>query len=169
MLIIGHELVEFSPFIEVSSPADIDERDNFLFKFSEKLVKICKENGRTFSVYASTKTQVILANAFGAKFIIVPNKFIPVAQKLADDYIFDSKIATVIRRNSQIDKMADLGIDAVIFYRAIDGSSVSFKAQMTNLQNLPRKIRKMQLPKVPQLPQNGATAKINKFFKRGDE
>lgn len=61
-----------------------------------------------------------MANALGAKFIIIKNEnIIHEIQNLATYYLFDSKIAMIVNDKNDILRAIKLRIDAVIYRRAI--------------------------------------------------
>lgn len=123
MQIIGHELVEFKKLKEVTDLQNVINFDDLVFKFDEVLIKTAIDTNKTFSIYASNPNEVILSNAFGAKFIIISkeNSFlIKEAMKFADYYLFDSKVATIVDNfGDDLSIALNLGLDAVIHRTAI--------------------------------------------------
>ncbi|QKF64260.1 hypothetical protein [Campylobacter corcagiensis] len=123
MQIIGHELIKFNKFKEVSDVQNLVNFDNVIFKFSEELIKAALDTNKTFSVYANSQNEVVLANALGAKFIVISNEnsfLIQEAMKYAEYYLFDSKIATIVDNfDNDLNIALNLGVDAVIHRAAI--------------------------------------------------
>lgn len=123
MQIIGHELINFKKFKEVTDVQNLVKFENLIFKFDEELIKAAIDTNKTFSVYVNSSNEVILANAFGAKFIVISNEnsfLIKEALKYAEYYLFDSKIATIVDNfDNDLNIALNLGLDAVIHRAAI--------------------------------------------------
>jgi hypothetical protein len=64
-------------------------------------------------------TELVYASAFNASYCIVTQKLAKTAQKIAENYLFDTKILVHIENEDEIEEMALLGIDGVIFLEAI--------------------------------------------------
>ncbi|CUU78513.1 hypothetical protein FFA43_08110 [Campylobacter hyointestinalis subsp. hyointestinalis] len=64
----------------------------------------------------NSKKQAIFANANSVKFIVCDNlSFARVLQSIANDYLFDSKIALLINDDIELEAACDARIDAVIY------------------------------------------------------
>lgn len=140
MIIIGDELIDFEYFNEIHTMAEISRFDNLLFKFDREFIKLSKALGKNFSVRTNNKTEILLANAAGAKFIIVSPKIAKQTQEMAEYYLFDAKIAVTTHFVRNIKKLAELKIDAVILNSAIISQSGTFSG-------LTSKFSKFSLPK----------------------
>ena len=57
----------------------------------------------------------IYSNSMKAKYIICEEKIIDTVQKLAETYLFDSKILSYITSENEIEKLAIQGVDGVVF------------------------------------------------------
>ncbi|ABK82660.1 hypothetical protein Q4Y15_001257 [Campylobacter fetus] len=69
-----------------------------------------------------SKKEAIFANANGVKFIVCDNlNFARQLQALANDYIFDSKIAVLICDDFELEAAIDARIDASIYKSVIRG------------------------------------------------
>ena len=103
MIIIGSELISYEPvFLAKFEPKSLGLKSNFIL--------------------VSDIKQALIANANGVKFIVCDSlKLAKKLQKLADDYLFDSKIALIINSNEELQKAAKKRIDAVIYKSAITG------------------------------------------------
>ena len=118
MIILGHKLIKFEPFYFIDTLSDVVKFDNLLFEFNENLVE--KALNKSFSIIANNVTEVVLSNAFGAKFIIINDKsLVKEAANLAEHYLFDSKITLIIEDESELKEAINLRVDAVIFRKAI--------------------------------------------------
>ena len=103
MIIIGSELISYEPvFLAKFEPKSLGLKSNFIL--------------------VSDIKQALIANANGVKFIVCDSlKLAKKLQKLADDYLFDSKIALIINSDEELQKAAKKRIDAVIYKSAIRG------------------------------------------------
>ena len=119
MQIIGHKLIEYKNFNLIQTVENILNFDNLIFEYNEDFIKNAKDNGKTFSVIARNLNEAILANALKAKFIIIEKNNISIAKevvKLAEFYLFDSKIAIIIENyEKDLLNAINLKVDAVIF------------------------------------------------------
>ena len=126
MIIIGHRLIKFEPFTEVKNFDEVAKFDNLLFKFNPKFIESAQLLGKKFSVKANRVQDILLANAAGASFIVVDKKFAKIAQDLAGNYLFDAKIACIVRSERNLKELAEIGVDAAIFKNGIRFLSHSF-------------------------------------------
>ncbi|MDL0089378.1 hypothetical protein [Campylobacter gastrosuis] len=117
MQILGHDLIAYEPLIFTKD----EIYENCFFEFDKALIKKAKEQNAQFSVVCDDLTKAILANASGAKFIICDIKNAKNFAKMAEFYLFDSKIACVIDDEAEIAILAYLGVDVAIFREAIRG------------------------------------------------
>ena len=123
MILIGHKLVPYAPLYRVSTVKDIQSTQPnsiVLFDFSnEELLHYCKDNELIFSLHVKNLTEACIANALGAKFILVAEKLAVQAQNVANEYLFDSKIILHIKDELQIENAIKNSIDGIIFTSAI--------------------------------------------------
>lgn len=124
MQIIGHKLIEYKNFNLIRTVENILNFDNLIFEYNEDFIKNAKDNGKTFSVIARNLNEAILANALKAKFIIIEKNNISIAKevvKLAEFYLFDSKIAIIIENyEKDLLNAINLKVDAVIYKNIIN-------------------------------------------------
>ncbi|VYS78722.1 hypothetical protein [Campylobacter ureolyticus] len=124
MQIIGHKLIECKNFNLIQTVENILNFDNLIFEYNEDFIKNAKDNGKTFSVIARNLNEAILANALKAKFIIIEKNNISIAKevvKLAEFYLFDSKIAIIIENyEKDLLNAINLKVDAVIYKNIIN-------------------------------------------------
>lgn len=67
-------------------------------------------------VKVKNKIQAVLANANGVKFIVCDNlNLAKQLQSLANDYLFDSKIALIVSDDDELGSAIDARIDAAIY------------------------------------------------------
>jgi len=125
MLLFGHRLISSPLFYHVF---DIDmitktpPSSQIYLEYSEKNLDIIEHlylNKIIFALYVSNITELIYASALGANYIIVDKKDAKTAQNIAETYLFDAKILTHVTNEEEIEEIALLGIDGVIFPEAI--------------------------------------------------
>ena len=125
MLIFGHRFIGSDSFYHVQ---DIESISNtppssiVHIEFSEKNLDIIAHAGINkiqTSICAKDITQIIYASTFGASFIVVPSELAKSAQTIANEYLFDAKILVLIENEDEIEELALLGVDGVIFSSAI--------------------------------------------------
>nr|WP_314887615.1 hypothetical protein [uncultured Campylobacter sp.] len=121
MQLIGHELVPYEPLFWHENVEQIEAGKQNLFKFDEAAIKQAQELGANFSVEAENINEVIVANAAGAKFIIVPRDLVGKAAKLAQDYLFDAQICVIIESQNELAALSETGADVAIFKNAVIG------------------------------------------------
>ena len=130
MIILGHALVPYEPLYLIKNGDEIFKYDNLLFKFNDRLIAAAQKAQKKFSVITNDINEILLANGAGARFIIVDKKSAAAAQKLANDYLFDAKIAMFIGSARALKGLAELGIDAAIFKDAIANAPKSLLASI---------------------------------------
>jgi hypothetical protein len=125
MLIYGHDWIGGSKFVKVFSLDDINKSSNSDILLLEPLnvsidlAKHCESNSLSFAITVNTLKEAIFANAIGADFILTQYEQAIDIQKIADEYMFESKILVLINSDREIETMARFGIDGVIFPQAI--------------------------------------------------
>ncbi|DAB32132.1 MAG TPA: hypothetical protein CFH79_05545 [Sulfurospirillum sp. UBA11407] len=126
MIILGHKFFENEKLYTISSFEQIKNtptNSTLLLNFQENdilnFIKDLKENSISFALEVQSIKELIFANNFGAKFILLEEFLAVDAQKIANEYLFDSKILVKINSEEEIEKLARLGIDGVIFNEAI--------------------------------------------------
>ncbi len=125
MLVYGHAWVDSPKFVKVFSLDDIEKttpKDILLLEplnVSIDLAKHSQKNSLPFAVTVNTLKEAILANAIGANFILCQYEQAIDIQKIANEYMFESRILVLINSEREIETMAHFGIDGVIFPQAI--------------------------------------------------
>lgn len=124
MQIIGHKLIEYENFNLIQTVENILNFDNLIFEYNENFIKNAKNSGKTFSVIVRNLNEAVLANALKAKFIIIEKNNTLIAKevvKLAEFYLFDSKIAIIIENyEKDLLNAINLKVDAVIYKNIIN-------------------------------------------------
>ncbi len=125
MLIFGHEFIPSESLYHIT---DIDGVINtppsslIYIEFSEDnldIIEHANSNSIEFALNVNNITELIYASALNAKYILVSREMAKTAQNIAENYLFDAKILVHITDNDEIEELALLGIDGVIFSNAI--------------------------------------------------
>ena len=120
MIILGHALVPYEPLYLIKNGDEIFKYDNLIFKFNDRLIAAAQKAQKKFSVITNDINEILLANKKSAAAV----------QKLANDYLFDAKIAMFIGSARALKNLAELGIDAAIFKDAIANAPKSLLASI---------------------------------------
>ena len=124
MQIIGHKLIKYENFNLIQTVENILNFDNLIFEYNENFIKNAKNSGKTFSVIVRNLNEAVLANALNAKFIIIEKNNISITKevvKVAEFYLFDSKIAIIIENyEKDLLNAINLRVDAVIYKNIIN-------------------------------------------------
>ncbi|ADV47159.1 hypothetical protein [Nitratifractor salsuginis] len=125
MLIFGHPWIESPRFVKVFSLDDIAKtgpEDILLLEplsASIELAKHCRKNGLSFAPAINSVKEALLANALGADYVFCQFEQAIVTQKIANEYLFDTKVLVLIKDERGIETMARFDIDGVVFPAAI--------------------------------------------------
>ena len=125
MLIFGHRFIQSKSFYHIQSIDAIPNTppsSTLYIPFDEQnldIINYLTLNQITFALEVSSITEVMYASSLGASYIIVTKEILTMAQNIANNYLFDAKILIMIEDESEIQEMALLGVDAVLFSSAI--------------------------------------------------
>jgi len=125
MLVFGHPWIESPRFIKVFSIDEISKTkaDDILLleplNVSINIAKYCQKNNLKFAVTVNNTRDAIYVNALGADYMLCQFEQAILIQKIADDYLFDTKVLVVIEDDKSIDMMIKFRIDGVIFSHSI--------------------------------------------------
>jgi len=123
VIIIGHTLIPFKPLTMVTKIEDIKKTKpncTILIDFDDKdLVQYSITQDISLALHVKSIKDACLANALGAKFIVVDDLLAKQVQNLATEYLFDTKILLQIEDESGIEKAAEDFIDGVVFTKGI--------------------------------------------------
>lgn len=121
MLLFGHQLLEVEPWSRVQSIEEINKtlpNSTIVLDGIEKYVHIakhCKENSVNFACSVDSLKQAIIANALSATYILCgDNALASEVQKVANEYLWSSKIIAIIKDENDIEQIAKLGIDGIV-------------------------------------------------------
>lgn len=118
MILIGDKNIPFETIKKISVIGDIETSDpnsTVIFNFDIGFLKYCKENDINSAVMVSNIKEAIYANSLEARYIIVTKEQSLQLQKIATDYMFDSRILCIIESEAEIEEVALKGIDGVIY------------------------------------------------------
>lgn len=125
MLIYGHRFIQSASFYHIQSIEAIQNSPSsstLLLEFSENnldIIEHLKANSIDFAIEVDNITDTMYASALGASFIIVQKDLASTVQSIANNYLFDAKVLVLVEEEADIEEMAILGVDGIIFSNAI--------------------------------------------------
>jgi len=123
MILIGDLNIPYENIEKIYSLQDISStkaNSTALFDFDAEILKYTQSNDINSAVIVSNIKEVIYASSLNARYIIVKNDISQTAQKIADNYMFDSKILVIINDENEIEQSAIDEIDGVIYLNRIE-------------------------------------------------
>ena len=118
MIILGDDLVPFeeTSFIkEIENIKNTKANSTILFDFNENFLKYSYENNLFVGVIVHTLKEALYSNALHAKYIICDKPLDKTIQDVAENYMFDSKILTIIEASDELEIVAIDKIDGAIY------------------------------------------------------
>lgn len=123
MLIIGHELIPYEKIYKVTNISQIKKtpsNSTILFDFNNKeVLQYIKDTDVAFCVKISKPIEACLANALGAKYIVSKKDMASKIQKIAEEYMFDTKILCLVENEEEINFCIENFIDGVLYKQAV--------------------------------------------------
>ena len=125
MIIIGHRDIPFDPLYYVETIEEIAKTppNSTLwigsFESAKEIAKHCYKNHIAYGVMAESINDALLANSLYARYILADKSLASKLQKIAENYLFDAKILVPVSDESEMETIAESGIDGVIFQDAI--------------------------------------------------
>ena len=125
MLLFGHRFISSKLFYHISDIDDITHTppsSTLILSFNEQnldIISHCNLNQLSFALSVQSVTDLVYASALHASYIIVQQDLAKTAQDLAQNYLFDAKVLVRIEDDKEIEEMALLGVDGVIYPSAI--------------------------------------------------
>ncbi|WP_324172221.1 hypothetical protein [Sulfurimonas sp.] len=125
MLIYGHRFIQSDIFYHVTNIDAISKtppNSTIFLNFSEdnlETINHATSNEITLALGVKNITQIIYASSLGTSFIVIPKELAKTAQNIANDYLFDAKILIQVEDESELEELAIIGVDGVIFSNAI--------------------------------------------------
>ncbi|WP_321779207.1 hypothetical protein [Sulfurimonas sp.] len=125
MLIYGHRFIQNDSFYHVTNIDAISKtppNSTIYLDFSEdnlETINHATTNGIILALGINDITQLIYASSLDASFIVIPKELAKTAQNIANNYLFDAKILVHVLDENEIEELAIIGVDGVIFSNAI--------------------------------------------------
>jgi len=125
MLIFGHRFIPSGSFYHIQSIEAIlnsPPSSTIYLDFNEEnldIINHLKENNISFALNVKNITQIIYASALNASYIVVEKHLTKIANEIANNYLFDAKILIHIKDENEIQEMAIIGVDGVLFTNTI--------------------------------------------------
>ncbi|RXJ70257.1 hypothetical protein CRV08_01455 [Halarcobacter ebronensis] len=118
MILIGDSLIPHKSCFFIDSIMDIENTEpnsTLIFNYDENILLFCRKNDIKCAVIVNSIKEAIYCNALNSKYIICDKKLASSIQKVAENYIFDSKVLAIIETSDEIEKVALAEIDGVIY------------------------------------------------------
>ena len=125
MIIIGDKYIPYENISVIDNIDDIKStkpNSTILFSFDKDIMSYCMKNNINYAVEISSITESIYSNNLDAKYILPNNELLEIVQKIAENYMFDSKILATILNEESIEAIALKSIDGAIFKRLINNN-----------------------------------------------
>lgn len=122
MKIVGDKLVPFEEFYKISNIEDIKNtkaNSPLFFTFNEEILKYCFKEDLEFFVKINSIKEGLYANSLNARYIVCNQDLARKMQKIADNYMFDSKILAIINLSDELENVAQDEIDGAIYKELI--------------------------------------------------
>ncbi len=125
MIIFGHRFIINESFYHIPNIEAIENtpsNSTLFLPFSEDTLDIVNHvvnNQIPLALSVDTITEIIYASSLGATYIVVAKELSKTAQNIANNYLLDAKILVSIKDESEIEELAVIGVDGVIFSNAI--------------------------------------------------
>ena len=118
MKLIRDKLVPFEDVFLIKNIKDIENtkaNSTVLFDFNEEILTYCYKNELFCAVVVNSIKEAIYCNNLNVKYIISEKELSIELQKIADNYMYDSKILAIIDSNEELEQVAKLEIDGIIY------------------------------------------------------
>ena len=118
MIILGDKIIPYENTSFISSIGEIENtkaNSTLVFIYDVELLKYCYENELSSAVIVTSLTEAIYCNSLNAKYIISDKHLAIQIQKIADNYMYDSKNLVIISSNEEFEDIVKDEIDGVIY------------------------------------------------------
>ena len=125
MLLFGHRFIPSESFYHITTIDAISKTppsSKVFLEFSEDNLDIIQhlvKNSVEFDLSVDNIRELIYASSLDASYILVQKEIAKNAQNIAESYLFDAKILVSLEDEDQIEEMAMLNLDGVLFPSAI--------------------------------------------------
>ena len=123
MIIIGDKLVPFEEVIYIKNIENIKytkANSTIIFDYDEKTLEYSYKNNLSSAVVVSSIKEAIYCNSLNIKYIISEKNLACEIQKIADNYMYDSKNLVIIDSNEEFEQTTIAQIDGVIYRELIN-------------------------------------------------
>lgn len=123
MILIGDKNIRYENIEKIDSISDISStkpNSTVLFNFDMELLKYTQSNDINSAVIVNNIKEIIYSASLNARYIIVSQELSKIAQKIADNYMLDSKILVIINSEDEMEQNAIDEIDGVIYLNRIE-------------------------------------------------
>lgn len=131
MIIIGHQAIAFQSFAKIENLKDIAHTkasqilwfDAGLESAHFKLANHCQAHQLPYAVRICSINELLLFSALEPKYLILHTDVLSYAQeyqKLLEHYLLDCKLLYPISSQDELCRVAQLGIDGVIFKQILE-------------------------------------------------
>ena len=118
MIIIGDKRVPFEEVIYIKNIENIKytkANSTIIFDYDEKTLEYSYKNNLSSAVVVSSIKEAIYCNSLNVKYIISEKNLACEIQKIADNYMYDSKNLVIIDSNEEFEQTTIAQIDGVIY------------------------------------------------------
>jgi len=125
LIFFGHRFIKSESFyhiFDIDSIIHTPVASTIYVEFDEKNLDIINHavlNSVKIAVFAKNITEILYASSLGASYIVIEKELAKTAQNIAENYLFDAKILVLTEDEDEIEELALLGVDGVIFSSAI--------------------------------------------------
>lgn len=119
MIILNHPLIPAPTLTPIASTADIatiPASHIVWFGYNLQLLRYCYDQQIPAAVRIDEASEAVYANALGAKFVTMQLDLAKEVQKIAEHYLFDTKVIAMLDERL-LDKAIEAGIDGVYLTR----------------------------------------------------
>ena len=123
MIIIGDKLVPFEEVIYIKNIENIKytkANSTIIFDYDEKTLEYSYKNNLSSAVVVSSIKEAIYCNSLNVKYIISEKNLACEIQKIADNYMYDTKNLVIIDSNEEFEQTTIAQIDGVIYRELIN-------------------------------------------------
>jgi hypothetical protein len=119
MVILGNHFLKDEEIYPIQTIEDISQtlpNSVVYFKYNNDIAYYCFKNSIDYAVIVDNITDAIYSNKQDAKYIMCYGNISTQIQKIAEHYLFDSKIIQITANLSDIETIAQKGIDGVCIF-----------------------------------------------------
>jgi hypothetical protein len=118
MIIIGDAIVPYEVIQVIQTKQDIAlsaPNSTIIFDFNPELMSYCHANDVRYGVVVHSIREALYANALKASYAISTFQMAQAVQAIAEDYLFDTKVLSIINDYNMLEEVALARIDGVIY------------------------------------------------------